>query len=145
MFMSIRWSEAHIICGFSHSLSESRRFNGLSAYFGVWHENVMDFFYSGGNILLIMVNPIHSGRQKRMKNIVSTSCKNFLKEVRRKTILYLWYTQGSSLIKNNVLTFQIIMIQVEAFYSLVNTEFGTSGRIVAKGLEIVVMSVEVRK
>ena len=38
------WSKVHIVCGFSHLSSESRRCNGFSAYFRVWHENVMDYF-----------------------------------------------------------------------------------------------------
>ena len=39
-----RWPEAHTVCGFSHPSSESRRGNGLSAYFRVWHENVNNYF-----------------------------------------------------------------------------------------------------
>ena len=39
-----QWTEAHIVCGFSHTSSESRRCNRLSADFRVWHENVMDYF-----------------------------------------------------------------------------------------------------
>ena len=36
------WSQAHIVCVCWHSSAKSRRCNGLSADFRVWHENVIN-------------------------------------------------------------------------------------------------------
>ena len=37
------WLKAHIVCGFSHPSSESRRCNGLSADFRVWKRDRLFF------------------------------------------------------------------------------------------------------
>ena len=50
------WLDSHILCGFTHPSSESRRCNRLSRDFRVWHENVMGYFVqcssTGGSTLV---------------------------------------------------------------------------------------------
>ena len=45
-FLWSKWSEAHIVCGFSHQSSESLKCNRLSAGFKVWREKRDGLFFT---------------------------------------------------------------------------------------------------